>query len=312
MLKGSLLGKTYEIPIINFDQIDPSMIRSFDDFKFEFKKKIGVGSFGAVFEGNYFYNDIEYPNIALKKILLNNKKNIISFNNESMIIKNMDPGSKYTTTVHDTFVTKNDNGTYNGYIIMKKLDNNKLFSVIRQLQNESGDMWFNHSKKIMIQLLEDISYIHSKNIIHADLKMDNILYNEQNDRFVLTDFGISCLLVCDNMPRGSFMSMDPSLYATYFFEGVKLKEKADFDSDIYSLGTIFFTLLTGLDFLEEKPFSVQEYIDNFKKNMDRLKTQLEEKNLTLSQSQHIYAMIYEMTNPFQQRKNAEYYLNAMQ
>lgn len=43
----------------------------------------------------------------------------------------------------------------------------------------------------MYQLLSTLAYIHSKNICHRDIKPENILYDRQNKKIKLIDFGIS-------------------------------------------------------------------------------------------------------------------------
>lgn len=46
-------------------------------------------------------------------------------------------------------------------------------------------------RKILVQLLDAVEYIHSKNIIHRDLKLDNILFTSTNlDLIKVADFGV--------------------------------------------------------------------------------------------------------------------------
>lgn len=47
-------------------------------------------------------------------------------------------------------------------------------------------------KKVTKDLFEGMTYLHSKNIIHRDIKLDNILYSPETDNFMIIDFGISC------------------------------------------------------------------------------------------------------------------------
>lgn len=46
-------------------------------------------------------------------------------------------------------------------------------------------------KKIAFQILDGVRYLHQKNIIHRDLKLENILYDEEKNLVRITDFGLS-------------------------------------------------------------------------------------------------------------------------
>jgi len=60
---------------------------------------------------------------------------------------------------------------------MDLLKQNKTFSII-------------DAKKYMLQLIEAMLYLRSKLIVHRDLKLSNLLLNE-NNQLKLADFGIS-------------------------------------------------------------------------------------------------------------------------
>ena len=46
-------------------------------------------------------------------------------------------------------------------------------------------------KRIMRELLSALGYLHSRNICHRDVKPENVLYDKENQKIKLIDFGIS-------------------------------------------------------------------------------------------------------------------------
>ena len=94
--------------------------------------------------------------------------------------------------------------------------------------------------RVMRELTQALSYAHSMGVVHRDIKPSNILLDE-NGRPSLTDFGISKLL--------SDLTVGETL-AGYWSGGYaapeqRRSEPAGTWSDIYSLGAVFFHLLTG-------------------------------------------------------------------
>ena len=114
-------------------------------------------------------------------------------------------------------------------------------------------------KEIMYQVTKGLTYLHRKEIVHRDIKPNNILISiPKRDRadvpqMRLADFGISKSLKADKddftntnvtNPHGSKGWMAPELY---------LNERHDFKVDIFSLGCVFAYTLTG----GKHPFGVE-------------------------------------------------------
>lgn len=96
---------------------------------------------------------------------------------------------------------------------------------------------------IIKQLAEALNYVHNHGIIHRDLKPSNIFINEQN-QLKLLDFGVALVMELsaireETMIAGTFGYMSPE--AT----GI-LDKRIDERSDLYSLGVIFYHLITGV------------------------------------------------------------------
>jgi serine/threonine protein kinase len=99
--------------------------------------------------------------------------------------------------------------------------------------------------KFSIQICQVLQFVHELNIIHCDIKMENILYHEKTDSYSIIDFESSALVSLKNpkvphseSERGTFYYMSPE-------QTGRTAALVDKTSDIYSLGITFFQLLTG-------------------------------------------------------------------
>lgn len=97
--------------------------------------------------------------------------------------------------------------------------------------------------EIVSGILAGLEHLHSRNIIHRDLKPANILFQGSTPR--LADFGISRVL--KSTSQSSNIMGTPSYMAPEAFDG-----KRNAQTDIWSVGVIFYQLLTGrLPFAQE-------------------------------------------------------------
>ncbi|CAD8124985.1 unnamed protein product [Paramecium sonneborni] len=105
------------------------------------------------------------------------------------------------------------------------------------LQNEytNKKVPINVIRPILQQLLEGVSHLHSQNIIHKDLKYDNVLLT-QNRTVKIIDFGLSQIGSTTNVRSGTGGYIAPEV-----FQNQVITSK----SDIFSVGVIFHKLLTG-------------------------------------------------------------------
>ena len=168
-------------------------------------------------QSKYFYEkEVE----ILKKISLLNAPNIIrliSYGEEEIKIDSYsEPENKQ-------------------YIILDYFPNKDLLSFIMNKGGIDEQMAIGFFKEI----LKAVQICHNNNICHRDLKLDNILLDE-NYQPVLCDFGFSALIDADGQTK-----LNDYLGTTKYFPPEILK-KIPYDgkkSDIFSLGVILFTLL---------------------------------------------------------------------
>ena len=102
--------------------------------------------------------------------------------------------------------------------------------------------------RVMRELAQALAHAHSQGVIHRDIKPANILLDDQGRPF-LSDFGVSKLL--------TQLTIGETL-AGYWSPGYAAPEQragqtADFKSDIYSLGAVFYQMLSGLQPPAEGP-----------------------------------------------------------
>jgi serine/threonine protein kinase len=88
-------------------------------------------------------------------------------------------------------------------------------------------------------VVEAVAYLHSQNVVHRDLKLDNILVDEQK-RVKLIDFGFAVNCSKDqklSLFCGTPHYMDPDI--------ARKQDYGGHAADVWALGVLLFILLTG-------------------------------------------------------------------
>lgn len=131
------------------------------------------------------------------------------------------------------------------YLVLEYLP----YSLDRYLTGELQTQLSNFEKyRAMRELAEALTYAHSQNVVHRDVKPSNILL-DVNGRPMLTDFGISKLLT--QLTVGETLAGFWS--GGYASPEQRAGEPTDIRADIYSLGAVFFHLLSGQEPPPEGP-----------------------------------------------------------
>ncbi|VIO95591.1 ribosomal protein S6 kinase alpha 3, putative [Brugia malayi] len=104
---------------------------------------------------------------------------------------------------------------------------------------------------IMLRLANAISYLHSNQVVHRDLKPSNIMYASKTadpDSIRIIDFGFAKQLRAENG-----LLMTPCYTAQFVAPEILRKQGYDMNCDVWSLGVLLFTMLSG-----ETPFATSE------------------------------------------------------
>ena len=193
-------------------------------------RRIGHGAFGKV---NIALNSLCGKIVAIKSF--NKNKDFYSKSQILYEIKIMKKirECKNVVKIFETF----ENKKY-FCIVMENIPGGNLLNIINKMTKLSEKI----SKIIFYQLIITIKYLHNLNIIHRDIKPDNILL-DLNNNIKLSDFGISLqikknIFIKDHVGTPAFLAPEILIKNENGYE--------PFKTDIWSSGVVLFYMLTGI------------------------------------------------------------------
>jgi len=122
------------------------------------------------------------------------------------------------------------------YIIMPFIEGENL----QQRINKRGPFAPAESVRIMIEIADALHYAHSHKVVHRDIKPSNIMF-DSHDKIIIADFGISKDLGNNDITVPNTFMGSPGYMSPEQIKGVGV----DARSDLYSLGLVFYEMLTG-------------------------------------------------------------------
>lgn len=143
---------------------------------------------------------------------------------------------------HPNIVAVYDFGEADGlfYLIMEYVDGVNLRQAIK-----SG--WFSSAQALSIvpRICDALQFAHSEGILHRDIKPENILLDTKG-RVKIADFGIA-KLVSETAAEARLTQSGSPLGTPHYMapEQIETPDKVDHRADIYSLGVVFYEMLTG-------------------------------------------------------------------
>jgi predicted Ser/Thr protein kinase len=126
------------------------------------------------------------------------------------------------------------------YFVMEYVDGANLRQVLRD-----GQLTPEQALRIVPQICDALQYAHEEGVVHRDIKPENILLDRKG-RVKIADFGLAKLLGRDT---GDFtLTGSRQVMGTLYYmapEQVERPLEVDHRADIYSLGVVFYEMLTG-------------------------------------------------------------------
>ena len=189
--------------------------------------RIGTGGTAEVYLATDFIKKQTVAVKIIKEELINDPRSVARFEHEAEACASFS---------HQNIVHVYNQGQVNGcsYLIFEYVKGQTLFDRL----DFQATFSVKEASEIMVQLLDAVSYIHERGVIHRDIKPQNIFYLA-NGTVKLADFGIAQSLDEDDSNQGVFGSV------YYLAPEVCSGEQASVKSDIYSCGVTYFQLLTG-------------------------------------------------------------------
>ena len=199
---------------------------------YKYGRLIGQGAFGKV---NIGLNILTGRVVAVKSFIKSELKTNQNFSKilyETNLMQKLNHPN--ITKILETF----EDDKYI-FIIMEYINGGNLFSFVKKRRKLSEKI----SKFLFKQIILGIQHIHSKKIVHRDIKLENILI-DLNNKIKICDFGIGIMLESENEliydQCGTPMYMAPEIILNSKKKGYK-----GYPVDIWSAGIALYIMLSG-------------------------------------------------------------------
>ena len=272
--------------LIKYIQTFYSKNKSYPETKINFYlygRRIGQGAFGKV---NLGLNVLTGRVVAIKSF---KKTPIEKFKHKMKKIQYETELMKRFNHKNITKILEVFNDEEYMLIIMEYINGGNLFSFVKKRRKLSEKM----AKFLFRQIILGIQHIHSKNVVHRDIKLENILIDFDNN-VKICDFGIGKVLENEDEllydKCGTPMYMAPEIILANDDNGYK-----GFPVDIWSSGITLYIMLSG-----SLPFNIKNKNNN---KEDMALNSIKDKNNIFLQNQIVNVKPKEIENISIEAKN---------
>ena len=219
---------------------DPNIGRDLLGGQFQILQKIGSGGMGSVYKAT----QPEMNRMVAVKILhpkLANRKDLVSrFRREARAMSHL----THPNTVKVLLYGELDDGSL--YIVMEYLEGKNLNQAVRK----EGPLPVERAIPILVQVCGALHEAHLQGIVHRDLKPENLFLSTNGglkDYPKVLDFGLAKVTEREMRPGSVMLTQEGMVFGTPEFMSPEQAQGKVLDarSDIYSLATILYEVLTG-------------------------------------------------------------------
>ena len=238
---------------------------------YRLEKELGKGAFSQVYLATKLDTGEKCAVKKIDKSLLNDKRFKKYLNNEIFILNNIK--NEYTIKFFGVKMEMNYL-----YLIFELCNGGDLQACLKEyMQINNKPFTQEIVQHLMRQIISGFVYLHGRNILHRDIKLENILvkFPTEKDKenlnmlkceIRISDFGFSRYLKAESLAKsvlGNPINMDPAILKKLRRMDNNSEFGYDQKADIWSLGTITYELLIGCPAFEAN--SYEELLEKIEK-----------------------------------------------
>ena len=248
---------------------------------YELENELGSGTFGKVFLTTKQGDPKKYATKVFERATIEKTEARRYLENEILILKDLDHPN--ICKFKDVKKSKN-----HYFVVMEYCNGGELKKALEKYMDINGKAFPEEIvQHFMRQIIDAFQYIHSKKIIHRDVKLENILLHYENEQdkenfdlmkaqVKIIDFGFACFIGPNGLRYtclGSPINMDPLILKKLNSNSKKIRQLGYNESaDIWSIGTICYEMVIGKSAFDSE--SMTELLEKIEKGNYTLPTNM--------------------------------------